>query len=632
VTKILLIPPYQNNSQLEKSLFTISDRVGPPTGLYRLAHFIENKGSQVDVFDPNITKDPEKSLVDLIRENEYDIVGSSTLHMTLHNDLFLSHVVKREFPNITFVYGGQEATFNSELIAEKGKADFLVAGEGELPLLEMTKRYKKFSKNQIINITNEFLDIRGLSTIKDGKIIRTNKNKCLDEKTFTYTVMGIDYDKIPFELYWDLSGMKNISAYTSNYCPAGCNFCSSSKFLSFATDDKVKLTSISAQDLFGLYNKVSSRKGVQSFYLTDDNSLVGYKQLEILKTKIKNTDDVKKIKYLEEKINKNLITRMDQFCDLIIKNYAPEERLSMTIQSRLDYVPKKLLLKMKEAGVNVVGYGMENFSHIAHKLLNKNLDLDAGMKTYFKTLEAGITPFINVIHAPPLSTMDCAFYNIKCLNEVSKNGAGIGLYPHIIPFKGTYFGDNEPFVSDSVKQNLAIGDTGLSIEMPYKVRNYSEEAGFYLGLKEFRRTKRLQDLNEDNKDDYEYQKESIDFYLDMTEDQILAMTPQQIRELSLEKVQGLSSKDKYNHELEELIDKTEHIGVELYEKFKSAYESKNKEKLTKFTSTDTSLLYLSAFLKAAEELGIKPEEYDDYFKKKENSSNGMYEKFLNSRM
>src|SRR5690606_3565053 len=108
----------------------------PPLGVWRLAGFLESRGCDVTVFDPNCSDvAPEAALEQMLAAEEWHIVGVSTTGMTLRYDLALAHLVHKRSPEALLIAGGMEATFDPETLFTLAPFDLVVLGEGERPML-----------------------------------------------------------------------------------------------------------------------------------------------------------------------------------------------------------------------------------------------------------------------------------------------------------------------------------------------------------------------------------------------------------------------------------------------------------------------------------------------------------------
>lgn len=96
-----------------------------------------------------------RNIRNIVREYGPDIVGITTTTPIIDSALVVAKIVKSFNPETKVVFGGPHATFLPEETLSSGKVDFVVRGEGEIPLLELVKTVGSKEQN--------FASIPGLS-------------------------------------------------------------------------------------------------------------------------------------------------------------------------------------------------------------------------------------------------------------------------------------------------------------------------------------------------------------------------------------------------------------------------------------------------------------------------------------
>ena len=197
--RVLLISP-----TTAINYYTAKSRVYPPMGLYRLKFWCEDRlrgRAKIDVINSDILN-PWEYLKN--HAKHYDIIGVSSLHETLENDLSLMLTARKFNPKAIIVAGGPEATFNYEQIIEYANPDYIIRGEGEYPLTEL--------------IENKELP---------DKIVTGRK---LNEVEFNFASWLLKPDKMGIEEAWEetkrrLPNAENIRTgriFTESRCPKRC--------------------------------------------------------------------------------------------------------------------------------------------------------------------------------------------------------------------------------------------------------------------------------------------------------------------------------------------------------------------------------------------------------------------------
>lgn len=183
----------------------------PNLGICYLASFLRGKGFDVQLVD-------EVSGEDIFHKiKKTDIVGLGTNTLFINRAFKLAKEIKEKY-NVPIVIGGPHASALPELTLKNENIDYVVIGEGELPLLELMqgKDPKK---------------IKALGYKKNGNVIINHGFNMIGQKHI---------DEIPFPAR-DLLNMKFyidkrdsfpgkditcVHLFTSRGCPYRCSFCS----------------------------------------------------------------------------------------------------------------------------------------------------------------------------------------------------------------------------------------------------------------------------------------------------------------------------------------------------------------------------------------------------------------------
>ena len=430
--KILLIGPYNKK-------YRTGQYLAPPLGIYRIKSYIEkNNLAQVDVVDPTLNIN---ELYIKLKTIQYDIIGHSVLHSTIKNDLkiiFQSHKLQKKALQIA---GGQGATFNYNTILENTPINIIVKGFGEESLSKIITESMNSSKpdnNSKIDLKNDpkkYETIQGIY-IKDknNNIISNTLTEMCFEK-FRDISLSIDFEKIPYEKYWNNitkrydekhlkitknQGMgKTVRLITSNYCPLGCSFCSSTNFLKTENGTKHRFISLEPTDIITLLNNaIRTHPNLEAIYFNDDNFL----------------------------LNKS---RTIELCDLLENNIELHDKkniskrkysdINMMCMGRVDNVDDNILKKMKQAGFKIIFYGVETFSsNLAIKIKktrNNNYEKIAH-DAILSTINAGITPQISLMLFMPESKESDIEITINNSVDLMEKGAIITVFPYIEAYTG----------------------------------------------------------------------------------------------------------------------------------------------------------------------------------------------------
>ncbi|MBT5257898.1 MAG: B12-binding domain-containing radical SAM protein [Nitrospina sp.] len=250
----------------------------PPLGLAYMASMLEKQGHEVKIIDSfaeGIQVKQQRghkikiglkdgSILSQISEFTPDIVGISNNFTTFHEDAYdLAVLIKRNFPEILLVGGGNHMTQEYEKIMDKSYFDMIVRGEGEYPMLEMVDHLER---------NKSFSGIKGLVWREKDGTVKVNEMRNPPE----------NLDAIPFPAYHLLNMNLYIHQKTRNfaYCmayPVGhvmtsrgcyysCTFCSTVKhFKTF----RIR----SPENVLDEMEFLMQNYGIKEFHFHDDSYL-----------------------------------------------------------------------------------------------------------------------------------------------------------------------------------------------------------------------------------------------------------------------------------------------------------------------------------------------------------------------
>ena len=272
-----------------------------------LAAALDKAGHRVAIQDFRVKK-AEKRFDNLLREFSPDVVCISIASLTLQHAFELMKKIRSYSPKVMIIAGGPEVTSLSESILPKSDVDFIVVGEGDLVLTKFLDKYKK---------NEEWKNIPGLGYKEGGKIIINPRElpENLDDIPFPawHLFSLTDYNRNPKRI--------QLPIMTARGCPHKCIFCTIPSIF-------VKYRYRSPKNIVDELEHVHKRFGISNFQIMDDN-----------------------IGLIKE--------RVIGICDDIIKRKLKIKWIvgqGLTANS----VNKEMMMKMKEAGCNLVSIGIES--------------------------------------------------------------------------------------------------------------------------------------------------------------------------------------------------------------------------------------------------------------------------------
>lgn len=253
-----------------------------------------------------------------------DIVGITCMTATFPSALKVARIVKSINGKLPVVIGGCHPTVMPMDVIKRAEVDFVVKGEGELPLVQLCNYLDR--RGGI-----ELNDIKGLFYKENGRNIQNKPNDFIPDLN---TLPMIRRDLLLFPEIYDSDSYGKIMA--SRGCPYECSFCSSpaiwKKRVRYRSPEKIN------EEL----NYLKKEFKVYRFSFWDDTFTA----------------------------NKN---RVLEFCNLLIKNNT---RFAWSCFVRANTVDLEILRRLKRAGCYAISMGIESGSDKVLNLIKKRITVD----------------------------------------------------------------------------------------------------------------------------------------------------------------------------------------------------------------------------------------------------------------
>ncbi len=307
MTDVLLIQPNVIDEKTNPGV--------PPLGLCYISASLKKNGINTKLLDLSINKLKKAEVLSFISRENPKVIGISLMISTYAHGMELCYNIRENFCDIPIVVGGPHATCIPGEILRSSVVDIVNLFEGEETFLEIVNYFTKKGSCKLSKI-------KGIAYVENGKIVKTPIRPFIS-----------DLDKIPFpdREILEISKYSKLGTITTGRgCIYSCKFCSSP----YLCGNKYRLRSIDnvVEELHELHFKYN----VKDFMIFDDAFLVN--------------DD-----------------RIYEFCDKV-KNMG----ITWSCYSRLSPdLPKKLLKKMKEAGLIRLSFGIESGNDEILKNMNK---------------------------------------------------------------------------------------------------------------------------------------------------------------------------------------------------------------------------------------------------------------------
>ncbi|GAB4294472.1 MAG: radical SAM protein [Myxococcota bacterium] len=384
MARILLIKATRS---LDEALMSYS----PPLGLLYLIAYLRKHRPQDEfkLVDERIARHSDDDFSQLVSDFRPDFVGISSQTVEAHNANKYAQLTKKLFPKTPVILGGPYATSFETKALKEPSIDYVVAGEGEAPLLRLINS---------LEADDRFPEIPGL--------ILRDKNG--EVRCYPQSILIADLDELPFPA-WEhidfdqyanrfrmtpIGRGKYALLFTSRGCPYECIYC---------------------HNIFGRrYRAMSPKRAVDEIeYLVNS---FGINEFEIV-------DDSFNLDY----------KRTEKICDEIVAR-GLKVRLCFPNGLRTDLLDENLIKKLRKAGTIHMAIAVESASERIQKLIKKKLNLKKVKKNIEIAAREGIFTWGFFMIGFPDETREELFETFKFALSSKLQGAYFFL---VIPQEGT---------------------------------------------------------------------------------------------------------------------------------------------------------------------------------------------------
>ncbi len=405
-----------------------------PQGIAYLTAVLLKHGHYVDIYEQDIHHYPEEHLTETLNNEYYDVVGFGIVggYYEYNKAKKIAAAINKSKQRPFFVIGGHGPSPIPEFMINKLQCDAVVIGEGEetiIDLLDALEKKRPLSK------------VLGIAYRDSDGSVKINPRRPLIK----------DIDNIPMPAYDKF----NIIHYR-------------------------KFMSIPHRDRTDFVMPVLSGRGCKfrcNFCYRMDK---GFRARS-------NESIIEEIKFLKEKYRINYIIFSDELlmsskertislCEAIIKSNL---KIKWCCNGRLNYATPEVLKLMKRAGCVFINYGIECFDDQVLRNMNKALTTKQIIKGVEATLEAGISPGLNIIFGNIGDNRETLRKSVEFLLKYD-DGAQLRTIRPVTPYPGSplyYYAiekgllrDAEDFYEHKHKNSdlLTVNFTTLSDEEYYE--------------------------------------------------------------------------------------------------------------------------------------------------------------------
>lgn len=192
--------------------------IPPPLGLAQLAAVLEEKRVTVKIIDCTALRMDWRSLQEVIRQEEPNMVGATALTPYFYRALRVAEIAKEVNPEIITVLGGPHVTYlPEETLRDYPFVDAIACGEGESTICELVDCLEK---------KEGLSGVRGIAYRSGREAILTEPRELEDLNTLPLPA----YHLLPMDRYYFVVLGKFATVLASRGCPHHCTFCSEWRF------------------------------------------------------------------------------------------------------------------------------------------------------------------------------------------------------------------------------------------------------------------------------------------------------------------------------------------------------------------------------------------------------------------
>jgi len=312
-----------------------------PLGLGYIAATLREAGHFIDVLDINAHRYSKEAVSGFLEEKNPDLIMTGGIITVFKYLQWLTATIGDVHPDVPVVLGGSVSTSIPEITLLTMHADVACIGEGEITTVEVADRIGK----------GEGLEgVKGIWYKNGDRIIQNEPRPPIRDMD---SIPFPAYDLFPTEIYvqnpvgyinrdkWgtgtrisdDVPGSMNINV--TRGCPYRCGFCYHD-YLGPGYRHRSPGHVLREMDF------LNERYGVTYFLWADDEAVVNARFIH-------------------------------DFCDLMVSS---RRAYQFALAGRVNLMTEKMLNELREAGCNMVGYGIESGSQKILDAMQKNVTVD----------------------------------------------------------------------------------------------------------------------------------------------------------------------------------------------------------------------------------------------------------------
>ena len=430
---ILFIHP-NASKKIYQGLSNDHSAIEPPIWAGMLANHCRNKNFSVKILDCEVEKlDYISSVQEIIKIKPriacFVVYGQqpSASSQNMEGAIATSEELKLSDPEIKILFvGGHVSALPKVTLTTEKSIDFIALNEGVYAISNLLK---------VENLNEEtyLKKVKGIGfRNKENKIVINESEIIVPKKLLDIDLPGIAWDLLPSLKKYRTAGWHSWSnnsdkqpfaaLYTSLGCPYTCSFC-----------------------MINIINRTNSSENISS----QDSNIFRWWTPEFI---IKQFDyfakqGIKNIKIADELfvLNPNHFMKI---CDMIIER---KYDFNIWAYSRIDTCKPEYLDKLKKAGVNWLGLGIENPSSVIRKEVHKDAFKNVKIIDIIDSIRnAGINVAANYIFGLPEETKESLEFTYNFAEESNTE---------MVNFYSAMAYPGSPLYLESKKKNIILPKT-----------------------------------------------------------------------------------------------------------------------------------------------------------------------------
>ncbi|MDA7689947.1 radical SAM protein [Candidatus Pelagibacter sp.] len=430
---ILFIHP-NASKKIYQGLSSDHSAIEPPIWAGMLANHCKNKNFNVKILDCEVERLDYIASAKEIKEIKpriacFVVYGQqpSASSQNMEGAIAASEELKLLDPEIKILYvGGHVSALPIETLTTEKSIDFIALNEGVYSIANLLK---------VENLDDEkyLKNVKGIGfRNKDNEIVINDPEIIVPKKLLDVDLPGVAWDLLPSLKKYRTAGWHSWSnnsdkqpfaaLYTSLGCPYTCSFC-----------------------MINIINRTDSGANISS----QDSNIFRWWKPEFI---------IKQFDYFAEKGIKNIKIADELFvlnpnhfikiCDMIIDR---KYDFNIWAYSRIDTCKPQYLDKLKKAGVNWLGLGIENPSSIIRKEVHKDAFKNVKIIDIINSIRnAGINVAANYIFGLPEETKESLEFTYNFAEETNTE---------MVNFYSAMAYPGSPLHLESKKNNVVLPKT-----------------------------------------------------------------------------------------------------------------------------------------------------------------------------